>query len=189
MLITLEEFLQNNDVCYWLLNGEIKPGLNLNSELQKIIKFLLKKLNIKEDKYGPIVILFKGSKYNDSNLNQTLADIGIESGYLIIVKFTTFPIFPIEPCTRKNRDHIIESKDGIAFELLLQDKLTFYLEKCLAKTRKIGASYVDVLNYILTSTDRPIEINTIQEKIEEMRNLTHSYLSGIQKILKKLFLL
>ncbi len=189
MLITPEEFLQNNDVCDWLLNGKIESGLNLNSELQKVNKFLLKMLNIQRTKYGPIVLFFEGSKYDDSNLNQTLADIGIESGYLIIVKFTTFPTFPIEPCTRKNRDHYIQYKDGIKFELLLQDKLTFYIEKCLAKTRKIGASYVDVLNYILTSTDRPIEINTIQEKIEEMRNLTHSYLSGIQKILKKLFLL
>jgi len=189
MLITLEEFMQNNDVCCWLLNGKIKLGLTLNSELQKINKFLLKKLNIQRTKYGPIVLFFEGFKYDDSNLTQTLADIGIESGYLIIVKFTTFPIFPIEPCTRRNRDHHIEYKDGIKFELSLRDKLTFCLEKCLTKTRKLGGSYVQVLNYILTRTDRPIEINSIQEKIEEMKNLTYSYLSGIQRILKKLFLL
>lgn len=124
-----------------------------------------------------------------SNFNQTLADIGIESGYLINVEFTTYPRFSNQPCTRKNRNPQIKYKDGIKFEFSLRDKLTFCLEKCFSKTTKTGTSYVEILKYVLTNTNRPIEINTIQEKIEEMTNLTHSYLSGIQKILKKLFLL
>lgn len=188
-MITLKEFLQNNDVCYWELYNEIEPGLNLNSNLQEVVKFFLKILDIQRDEFGPIEFFFEESKYDESNLNQTLADIGIESGYLIIVEFTTYPRFSNQPCTRKNLNPHIKYKDGIKFELSLRDKLTFCLEKCLAKTTKTGTSYVEILKYVLTRTDRPIEINTIQEKIDEMTNLTHSYLSGIQNILRKLFIL
>lgn len=179
--------LQNENVFYLVIDGKLKPGLDINSNLRDLAGFLLKEFNITRSAYGPIKFSLNDDIYKDFELR--LADIGIQKNCFIIVKFETFSTFPIGPCTREDRNRNNEYKDGILFKLLLRDKLRFMVERSLINTRKTGVDLMEIIKYVLTRTDHPIEISTIQEKIEEIENLNQSYLSGIKRILKKLFLL
>lgn len=184
--LKLDDLLQNNEVCYWLLDDKIKLGLNLNSNLSDLAKFLFIRFDIERVAYAPIKFSLNDEIYE--NLELRLADIWIQNNYFILIELTTFPTFPME-CTLRDRDLNLEYKDGILFKLFFLDKLKFLIEKCLADTSKIGTYFREIIEYILAGTDHPIEISTIQEKREEIDDLTKSYLSGIRRILKKLFLL
>jgi len=179
--------LVNSNNYLLLINGKINTELNLNSNLQEFAELLFYEFNIEGSDYGPIQFLLNEVIYEDFSLR--LDDIGIFYDFLIVVEFTTFPTFPMRANTLKDRDLNIEYKDGIRFELTLREKLEFMVERCLATTRKNGNSYIEIPKYLLARTDHPIEINTIQQKIEDIENLTQSYLSGIRRIMKDLFIL
>ena len=161
--------LVNSNNYLLLINGKINTELNLNSNLQEFAELLFYEFNIEGSDYGPIQFLLNEVIYEDFSLR--LDDIGIFYDFLIVVEFTTFPTFPMRANTLKDRDLNIEYKDGIRFELTLREKLEFMVERCLATTRKNGNSYIEIPKYLLARTDHPIEINTIQQKIEDIENL------------------
>jgi len=180
-------FLKNDNIFFWLINGKIISRLNSNSNLQDLADFLFNKLDIERSDYGPIQFLLNEAIYEEFELG--LVDIGILPEYLIVVDFTTFPTFPMRPMTLKDRDRNIEYKDGIKFQLFLVNKLKYMVKSYLAKTRKHGTFYLAMPEFLLTRTDHPMEIHIIQQKITEIENLTQSYLAGIVKIMKALFIL
>ena len=181
------DFLENDSDCFWLINGKIYRRLSPDSWLRDLARYLIKMYKINRSDYGPIKFLLNDTNYEDFEIR--LSEIGIQGGVLVDVEYITFSTFPRRPCTLADRDLNIEYKKGILFELTLRDKLEFMIERCLAITRKNGISYIKLPKFLLARTDHPIEINTIRQKIENIENLTQSYLSGIKRIMKDLFIL
>lgn len=177
--------LENDKSFFWFIDGKVETGnLNNNSKLQELSDFFVFKYNIEISDYGKVEFLFQNMTYDDFNLR--LEDIGLFSDYLIIVKKETFSTAPMRPCTRYDRDHYRDYPDGIRFELSLGDKSNFILMNCLSNSAKIGTYIIEVLKYKLARTDNRFEISAIQKILEEIQNLTQSYLSEIRKSLDKI---
>ena len=181
------KILENENEFFWLINGKLKPGLGIKSNLGDLAEFLLKEFNIPRSDYGPIKFSLNDEIYE--NFELSLADIGIHPGNLIIVEFTTFKILDKNSalvCTLRARDHYTEYPDGIRFQLSSVDKCKFLLEQCLAKTRQTGSFYVNILEYRLAKANNEFEIRAIQETIDKIQSLNISYLSEIRSNLEKI---
>ena len=178
------QILQNENDVFWLINGQVKSRLNLNSTLQDLADFLVYEYNFERSNYGKLEFLFQNMIFNDYNLK--LVDIGIFSEYLIDVKKETFPTFPMRPNTLYDRDHYKDYPDGVRFELSLRDKINFILESCLSNITKIGNIFTEVLKYKLARTDNRFEIHAIQQTINDIQNLTQTYLIEIRKNLREI---
>jgi len=181
------KILQNENDVFWLINGQVKSNLNLNSTLQDLADFLVYEYNIERSNYSKLEFLFLDTMYDDYDLQ--LFDIGISNDFIIDVKINIFHTFPMRPCTLHDRDHYQIHLDGIRFELSLRDKMEFIIERILANTNKTGMSYIEILNYKLNRTENLFEVKAIQEIIDKIQNLTESYLSQIKLSFEKIFLL
>ncbi len=172
---------------YGAFNDQQPIELDLNLTLQEFEEILVYKFKINKSDYSSIEFFFEDTIYNDFEL--TLTDIGIVSDYIILVDKIEFPTYPLRPMNLHDRDHYREYKDGIRFVLSLQNKLTFVIEQCFADTQNNGLHYIEIVEYLLSNTESPIEIDVIQYAIRDIKNLTHSYTSQIKSQFEKLKLL
>ena len=174
--------LQNDFDCFGIVNDKVEFTFPPDFMLDNLADRLVQYFDLIRHEYR--LIRFSLNQNNYENLDVRLSEIGIQGGDLINVEFETY--LPPGSCSvRGNTD----DREVLVFELDKLDKLSFILGGYLARTEETGASYLEVLEYISARTESPIEKRIIQQKIEEIGNLTQSYRAGIIKIMESLFIL